>query len=231
MSRPPRLSLPGLPQHIVQRGNNRCACFITDADRAAYLARLRELCLRHSVAVHAFVLMSNHVHLLATPACADGISRLMHGLGSWYVRHFNRSHERSGTLWEGRFWSSVIQCPRYLLAVSRYIELNPVRAGMVRHPADYVWSSYRMNGMGYHIQLLSPHAEYLALGATPQARRSAYRRLFGMALTASELEAIRHSRLLREGGPAGLSHGGDRRSIRFHQLPESREPESRGQVS
>lgn len=216
MPRPLRLSPPGLPQHVVQRGNNRCACFVTNADRAAYLARLHDVSQRLEVAVHSYILMHNHVHLLVTPARAGGVSRMMHMLGSWYVRYFNRTHGRSGTLWEGRFWSCVIQSPRFFFAVSRYIELNPVRAGMVAHPGDYVWSSYRMNALGYPIKLLTPHAEYLGLGPTPEHRQDAYRRLFSHDLSQDELAAIRRSRRLSNGPPAAPpTRGGDRRSSRF----------------
>jgi len=145
MPRRARLRLAGLLLHIMQRGNNRTACFFADEDYALYLHHLKELSRKFRCAVHAYVLMTNHVHLLLTPAREDGPSLLMKHLGQRYVQYVNRTYRRSGTLWEGRFRSSIVQERGYLLRCHRYIELNSVRAGMVMHPRDYCWSSYCSN--------------------------------------------------------------------------------------
>lgn len=137
MARLPRLNLPDIPQHIVQRGNNRQSCFMTRKDRVVYLKKLKDYAKQFSVDIHAFMLMTNHVNILATPGTGDGVSHMMQALGRYYVRYFNKSHKRSGTLWEGRFKSSLVDTENYFLVVSRYIELNPVRAKMVEHPSDY----------------------------------------------------------------------------------------------
>lgn len=192
MARLPRLYVEGYPLHIIQRGNNRQACFHRPADYAFYLQKLQEASAKFDVDVHAFVLMTNHAHLLATPRCKHGASKMMQSLGRQYVRYFNITYERTGTLWEGRFKSCLIDSSRYFLAVSTYIELNPVRAGMVKNIGDYPWSSYRANGMGANISLLSPHPEYLALGRTHERRASNYRRLIAAGITDSDVEEIRN---------------------------------------
>src|SRR5258708_29444793 len=148
MSRRLRLTLAGVAVHLIQRGNNRGACFFADEDYARYLGYVAEFAPQFGCAVHAFVLMTNHVHLLLTPQQTDGASRLMQRLGQHYVQYVNRTYRRSGTLWEGRFRSCLAQSEDYVLACYSYIELNPVRAGMVRHPVDYRWSSYRVHGQG-----------------------------------------------------------------------------------
>lgn len=148
MARLPRICLPDIPQHVIQRGNNRQACFGSDEDYAAYAHWLEEYARKFRVAIHAWVFMTNHVHLLLTPETDEGVSRLMQTLGRKYVRYFNYTYKRSGTLWEGRFKSCVVEAENYLLLCQRYIELNPVRAGMVEAPGDYIWSSYRANGLG-----------------------------------------------------------------------------------
>jgi putative transposase len=148
----------------VQRGNNRQICFGDAADFGAYAHWLREATERWRVALHAWVFMNNHVHLLATPAEDAAVSGMMQDLGRRYVRYFNKRWGRSGTLWEGRFKSCLVQDGRYLLQCHRYIELNPVRAGMVSAPAEYGWSSYRANALGHESSLRTPHPEYLALG-------------------------------------------------------------------
>jgi REP-associated tyrosine transposase len=193
MARLPRICLPGIPQHIIQRGNNRQVCFASEEDFAAYTHWLKEYSLKYKVAIHAFVLMTNHVHLLATPETEDGISRLMQTLGRHYVRYFNYSYKRTGTLWEGRFKSCIVDAEHYLLICQRYIELNPVRAGMVEAPGDYTWSSYRANGLGQEIKLCSPHELYLALGKCTNSRAKAYRDLFIGHLDASMLHQIRQA--------------------------------------
>lgn len=193
MPRGARHVLAGVPLHVIQRGNNRQACFRSDADRERYLGWLKDYAEDCGCAVHAYVLMGNHVHLLLTPREAAGAARLMKSLGQRYVQDFNRRHGRSGTLWEGRFRSCIVQSERYLLTCARYIELNPVRAAMVARPADYRWSSHRANARGVPDGLIRPHALYLALGTTPQARCAAYRGLFRQAFEPAQLEDIRRA--------------------------------------
>lgn len=178
MARLPRLYLPDVPQHIIQRGINRQACFISDKDFAVYACRLDQSARRYQVAVHAWVFMTNHVHLLVTPQSEQGVSRMMQATGRHYVRYFNHTYGRTGTLWEGRFKSCLVDAEDYLLACQRYIELNPVRAGMVLVPEDYSWSSYKANGFGRQMKLWTPHRVYLDLGATIRERAAAYRELF-----------------------------------------------------
>ena len=191
MSRRARLSLPGIPWHVIQRGHNRSACFFAEADYLFYLHYLQEFSSNFGCAVHAYVLMSNHVHLLLTPERADSVALLMKNLGQRYVQHVNRSHRRTGTLWEGRFRSCLTQTETYLLTCHRYIELNPVRAGMVVHPQDYRWSSYRCNALGEANTLITPHDEYRRLGRTPAERQSAYRGLFRGHISEAHLKEIR----------------------------------------
>lgn len=169
MARLPRLCLPGIPQHIIQRGTNRQACFASEDDFAAYAHWLDECARINGVAIHAWVFMTNHVHLLATPEEAGGISRMMQMLGCHYVRYFNHSYRRTVALWEGRFKSCVVDAEDYLLICQRYIELNPVRANMVESPSDYQWSSYKANGQGEAINMWTPHAVYHAFGETVAA--------------------------------------------------------------
>jgi putative transposase len=178
MPRRPRIALPGVPLHLIQRGNNRQACFFADEDYRVYLNWLQQYARQCDCAVHAYVLMTNHVHLLLTPRTADGAGALMKRLGQRYVQYINRSYRRSGTLWEGRFRSCLVEDETYLLGCYRYIELNPVRASMVDHPAEYPWSSYRANAQGEPCTLLSPHGLYMTLGADDASRHAAYRALF-----------------------------------------------------
>ena len=195
MPRRCRLDLPGIPQHIVQRGNNRGACFFCDDDRVAYLDRLNHHAGRLSVEVHAYVLMTNHVHLLATPQRNGAASTLMEDLGRDYVRLVNCAHRRSGTLWEGRFHSCLVDTDRYLLACMRYIESNPSRAGMVIDAAHYRWSSFQTNAFGQASTLLVPHEVYRALGANALERCAAYRVLFASACDPADEDALRlHTR-------------------------------------
>lgn len=193
MARYPRLDLPGIPQHIVQRGNNRLPCFLDDRDRLSYLALLRDALLKTHVRVHAYVLMDNHVHLLATPAGAGDISRMMQRLGRRYVGQFNARHGRTGTLWEGRYKASLIDSDRYVIACYRYIELNPIRARMTDNAATWPWSSCAANlGMTANQQLpLSPHPSWLALAQTPIERAAIYRRMLDQAVPPETLEQIR----------------------------------------
>lgn len=178
MARLPRLCPPNIPQHIIQRGNNRQICFVAEQDYLTYAEWLNDYSKKYSVSVHAWVFMTNHVHILATPSIEGSISRMMQDLGRRYVRYFNREYQRTGTLWEGRFRSSLVQNEFYFLVCQRYIELNPVRANMVDDPADYMWSSYQCNALGKNIDLCSPHLQYTQLGQTKTLRQNAYRSLF-----------------------------------------------------
>jgi putative transposase len=192
MARLPRLDLPGVPQHIVQRGNNRLPCFLDDGDRLRYLTLLREAITATGVRLHAYVLMDNHVHLLATPPAAGTIGRMMQRLGRQYVGLFNARHGRSGTLWEGRYKACLVDSEHYVLACYRYIELNPVRARMVDDPARYRWSSCAANLRLRPHSGLSPHPAWLALGSTPAQRSDCYRTLLVESLPEDTLTEIRH---------------------------------------
>ena len=178
MPRRSRLVLPNTPMHIIQRGNNRQDCFFDDEDYAAYLRWLREIANKTQCAVHAYALLSNHVHLLLTPANAASISDLMRLLGQRYVQYINRAYNRTGTLWEGRYRSCVTTEDRYVIGCYQYIELNPVRNQLVDQPEDYRWSSYAINAQGEPSNLIQPHAAYLKLGKQPVQRVAAYRALF-----------------------------------------------------
>lgn len=193
MARPPRLELPGVPQHVVQRGNNRGGCFFGDAERRFYLKCLGESAVRRGCAVHAYVLMSNHVHLLISPHEQGSIGAMLQDLGRRYVRVINNLHGRSGTLWEGRFRSSLIDSERYFLACHRYIELNPVRAGLVEEPAAYAWSSHRHYVGDQRNPLITEHAAYRTLGATDAERRATFHSLFAASLEDGLLTEIRHA--------------------------------------
>jgi putative transposase len=190
MARLPRLTVPGYPHHIVQRGNNRQPIVHDDEDLERLRAGIREQAAAARVAVHAYVLMSNHLHLLVTPVTAEGVPQMMQALGRGYVRHFNRRHGRSGTLFEGRYRSALIEMERYLLACMVYIDLNPVRAGMVVQPQDYPWSSYLHHAGVRHEDWLSPHPLYWALGNTPFAREAAYANLVRAGLGEQQRAAL-----------------------------------------
>jgi putative transposase len=193
MPRPRRVILPSVPLHVIQRGNNRTPCFAAHNDYLVYLDMLRECAFDCGCALHAYVLMSNHVHLLLSPDDEDGVSTMMQRLGGRYVLYFNRRHARTGTLWEGRFRASVVQDERYLMICHRYIELNPVRACMVDAPADYPWSSHQANAFGRQDSLLTPHSLYTRLGNHPAARQIAYRHLFSEALSSEALDQLRQA--------------------------------------
>jgi len=191
MARMPRQAVAGLPHHVIQRGNNRQVVFVDDADRQQYLLWLGEAGKAHGLVVHAYVLMSNHVHLVCTPASDDALSTAMQALGRRYVRWFNRRHGRTGTLWEGRFRSSLIEADRYLLACQRYVESNPVRAGLVGSAAEWRWSSHR-HYLGLAVDpLVRAHETVWALGNTPFERESAYRGLFEEGAPDVEQEWLR----------------------------------------
>ena len=174
MARLPRLTLPGYPHHVIQRGNNRQNIFASIADHEVLLGLLRDNAERFGVALHAYVLMTNHFHLLATPQIAQGLPQLMQAVGRSYVRYFNDSQGRTGTLWEGRYKSTLIQTDRYLLACMVYIDLNPVRAGLAAQAEDYPWSSYGHYAGVRPDKLITPHPLYWQLGNTPFAREVAY---------------------------------------------------------
>jgi putative transposase len=185
--------VPGLPLHIVQRGNNRSACFVEDADRSFYLFHLGRALQRFRCALHAYCLMTNHIHLLLTPQTTDGCGLLMKHVGQLYSQHVNRTYKRTGGLWDGRFKSCLVESVSYLLLCYRYVELNPVRAGLVRHPQDYYWSSYRANVQRTSSGIITPHEQYLRLGASNEERRRAYADLVATGLQDEELAEIRLS--------------------------------------
>lgn len=191
MPRPPRLDLPGIAQHIVQRGNDRQPCFFTTENYRRYLHDLNEIAQREGCAIHAYVLMTNHAHLLVTPADFGCISRMMQALGRRYVRHVNRSYHRTGTLWEGRFKACLVASDAHLLQCHRYIELNPLRASMVADPRDYPWSSHRHNAFGEHDPLIRSHAIYRELAVDAQQRLARYRTFVMDEIDLKETDAIR----------------------------------------
>jgi putative transposase len=191
MPRRARLKLAGIPVHLIQRGNNRGACFFAEDDYQFYLDHLGEACKKFAVDLHAYVLMTNHVHLLMTPKTAEGPSQVMKHLCQRYVQYVNRTYRRSGTLWEGRFRSCLIGEEDYFLGCQRYIELNPVRADMVKHPGEYQWSSYGCNAQGSANALIRPHALYKRLGRSIQKRQAAYRDLFRYELDPGLVDEIR----------------------------------------
>jgi len=193
MPRRPRITLPEVPLHLIQRGNNRQACFFTPEDYQVYLVWLEECAQESDCAIHAYVLMTNHVHILLTPQTASGAGELMKRLGQRYVQYINRTYRRSGTLWEGRFRSCLTQEEDYVLGCQRYIELNPVRASIVRHPAEYRWSSYRRNAQGEVSGLLSDHMVYTKLGSSQAVRQAAYRELFRTQLEPGLVDEIRNA--------------------------------------
>ena len=191
MPRRSRIIVPGVPLHIIQRGNNRQSCFFSDEDYLFYLEWLTEDSQSAGCSIHAYVLMTNHVHLLLTPQKIDSAGNLMKRLGQRYVQYINRTYKRSGTLWEGRFRSSLIQQQEYLFTCQRYIEMNPVRAGIVVHPGEYRWSSYQVNGQGDKSDLITHHVLYRHLGHDDAERQFAYRELFRHELEPGEIDKIR----------------------------------------
>ena len=191
MPRQPRYPLAGIPQHVIQRGNNRQTTFYANGDYHFYLNCLREAADRHDCHIHAYVLMTNHVHLLMTPQQPGAIAKVMQSVGRRYVQYVNYLYQRSGTLWEGRYKASLVDSERYLLTCYRYIELNPVRANMVAEPADYRWSSYRAHALGRVDNLIIDHAGYTALGESAAARCAVYRSHFEHVLDKDILSAIR----------------------------------------
>lgn len=234
MPRQPRFSLPGQPQHVIVRGNNRSTIFHHEGDNKFFISALKQGLVKHDCALHAYVLMTKHVHLLMTPATSESIPKTMQTLGRRYVQYFNRKYGRTGTLWEGRYKAALIDSERYALTCYRYIELNPVRAHMVTNPAEYKWSSFNHNAFGRNDDLVRPHALYKRLGITPDERQSSYRALFNAHLPGAELKAIRDATNLGwacgdenfqetvanqvERPVAPSERGGDRRSKRFNRV-------------
>jgi len=216
MARLVRVSPIDIPQHIIHRGNNRQVCFGNEIDMKAYLHWLKLFSKKYQVGIHAWVLMTNHVHLLCTPQKEGAISRMMQSVGRMYVRYYNRNYRRSGTLWEGRFKSSLVQNELYLLELYCYIELNPVRAGMVEEPSAYSWSSYSINALGVKSDLQTPHPEYLALGKTKDERLNNYRELFKAHIEAELLTEI------RENINKGLALGDERFTTQIENLTKRR---------
>jgi len=191
MPRPPRLTLAGEAHHVIQRGNNKQAIFFCDADRRLFLTELGEGLAKYDCRLHAYVLMTNHIHLLITPGRDEAIGRLMQSLGRIYVGHVNRAYQRTGTLWEGRFKSTIVDAEDYVMACYRYIEANPVRARMVADAEDYAWSSYAANALGRNDPLVVQHGAYQDLGNTAEIRRAEYRTLFAAGLDRDMVATIR----------------------------------------
>ena len=191
MARLPRFNLPGYPQHVIVRGNNRQAIFYGNEYYAFYLRKLDKAIEQFPCQLHAYVLMTNHVHLLITPMENNALSKAMQSIGRVYVQQFNYLNNRSGTLWEGRYKATLIESNQYLLACQRYIELNPVRADMVEHPAEYPWSSYRRNALGDENTLITPHSLYQSLGNTDVVRYRQYQGLFDNEIPKRKMNKIR----------------------------------------
>lgn len=216
MARLPRLTVPGHPHHVIQRGNNRQPIFIDAADREFMLALLAEYAQAFHVAVHAYVLMDNHLHLLATPETAEGLPGMMQAVGRRYVRHFNDRHGRTGTLWEGRYRSTVIESERYLMACMVYIDLNPVRAGLVAQPGDHPWSSHAHYTGRQIDRLVTPHALWWALGNTPFAREAAYAELVHSGIGQTQQKALTDAAL------RGWALGGDTFAAKLQKQTDRR---------
>ena len=231
MPRRSRIHLDGVPLHIVQRGHNREPCFFAEDDYASYLHWLGEALSAAECVLHAYVLMTNHVHLLLTPKRAKAVPNLMISLGRRYVQYINRTYRRTGTLWDSRYKSSLVQAETYLLACQRYIELNPVRAAMVEDPAHYRWTSYRANGLGQPDPRLTPHALYLALGRSEKERQLQYRGLFRAHTDRAAIDDIRLA--LNQSQPLGNARfyakiermTGQRREARPRGRPRAQERE------
>ncbi len=201
MARPPRFLAPGQPQYVIQRGNNRNRVFFGDGDRRFYLDCLAEASARYACRIHAYVLMTNHVHLLLSPASEDSVPRAMQSVGRRYAQFINWRRERTGSLWEGRYRACAVDGDAYFLVCSRYIELNPVRAAMVAAPADYAWSSFKANACGQTDPVVNPHPLYLSLGSSTAARCAAYLALFEGEIDAAALREIRDA--TQKGWPLG----------------------------
>lgn len=193
MARLPRFVIPGQPQHVILRGNNRTEIFCAEADYRFYLEKLQSACNKHGCDIHAYVLMTNHVHLLISPKDEQSLPKTMQMLGRYYVQYYNYRYQRTGTLWEGRYRATLIDTEAYLLTCMRYIELNPVRAGMVSHQSEYPWSSYHHNAMNRVDDLVTPYLEYLRLGRTAEERQAEYRQLFEHHIPEHNIDEIRQA--------------------------------------
>ncbi|MDM0045402.1 transposase [Variovorax dokdonensis] len=220
MARLPRLTLPGLPHHVIQRGNNRQFIFVDRADREKMLSLLAEHATRQGVAVHAYVLMDNHFHLLATPSTATALPQWMQSVGRQYVRYFNDRHGRSGTLWEGRYRSTLIQPDRHLIRCMVYIDLNPVRAGLVADSRDFPWSSYGHYAGTRVDKLITPHPLYWELGNTPFSREAAYAEMVRTGISQADVNLLTDSALLGwaagdEEFAARIQGSTDRRAVKM----------------
>ncbi|MDO7711581.1 MAG: transposase [Pseudomonadota bacterium] len=233
MSRASRLVVAGQPHHVIIRGNNREPIFIAEEDYRFYLEKLNDACVKHQCDLHTYVLMTNHVHLLITPHKDESLAKVMQMVGRYYVQYFNYSYRRTGTLWEGRYKSTLIDSDAYALICYRYIELNPVRAGMVDEPAQYPWSSYRANALGERNDMLIAHELYVGLAETSEHRLVQYRALFENYISLTQIENIRDAtnkswvlgndhfrhkieqQLGRRLSPA--AKGGDRKSVRYQE--------------
>lgn len=238
MARQPRYVLPGQPQHVIQRGNNRQAIFSTQNDYEYYLEKLSIAAQEYGCHVHAYVLMTNHVHLLLTPLFENSISNVMQVLGRYYVQYFNYHYNRTGTLWEGRYKASLIDTEHDLFRCMRYIELNPVRALMVMHPSEYPWSSYRYNALGELNNFITPHLEYECLGLTKEDKFKNYYKLYALTLEQEVIDEIRENTnkcwVLENQGfknnieqqlsckAAPSERGGDRKSFKYKERKNNR---------
>ncbi len=201
MARLPRLIVPHQPHHVIQAGSNQQVIFRDDEDYRSFLQWLREASKACKVAIHAYVLMPDHLHLLATPSNEDGLAQMMQRVGRYYVPYYNKKYGRSGSLWQGRFKTSLVEAQRYFLVCSRFIELNPVRSGVMSNPLDYPWSSYAHHAGARPDALITDHAEYWALGNTPFQREAAYIELAERALTNADLSTLNAT--LLKGWPLG----------------------------
>lgn len=223
MPRRRRIHLDGMPLHIVQRGHNREPCFFAEEDYHSYRHWLGEALKETDCRLHAYGLMTNHVHLLLTPKHAEAVPKLVIALGRRYVQYINTTYRRTGTLWDSRYKSSLIQAATYLLSCMRYIELNPVRAAMVEDPAHYRWTSYRANALGQADALISPHPLYLSLGGSEAKRQAAYRALFRYQLDKQAIDDIRLA--LNQSQPLG----NERFYAKIEKMTgQRREPKPRG---
>lgn len=216
MARLPRYFVQGIPLHIILRGNNRESIFGSDEDRRFFKDALLDAAQRHGLTVHAYVFMTNHIHVLASPATAQSVPKTLQSVGRRYVQYFNFRYQRTGTLWEGRYRATVVEAETYLFECMRYIELNPVRAGMVKHPREYAWSSYRANAEGRADELVHPHRLYRRLATDEDERRIAYRALVKAPMDAATLGAI------RDCTNKGWALGGSRFQEKIERLSERR---------
>lgn len=206
MARPARIQIADLTHHVINRGNNRCDIFRAEEDYLFFLVALRGASVRYQLDVHSYVLMTNHFHLVATPRAASGLSRAMQMIGTKYVGYFNRRYARTGRLFEGPFKSSVIDTETYWFTCMRYVELNPVRAGLVSNPGEYRWSSYRANALGVYDPLIAQHSLYVSLGESAACRQQSWRELSGEVIPQEALFEIRDAARCR--GVLGTSSQG-----------------------